>query len=61
MASENFLTSIELVDGTTEGFSLDSLTDNKKLYFVRSTPEGDNGFIYLNGKQYGAPIKGGEF
>lgn len=47
------LNSIEMVDGTKEGFDVESLNDYNKLYFVRTDENREDGFIVMNGKKYG--------
>lgn len=40
------------VDGTVNNFSTDSFEDGY-VYFVRTDSEGDEGYIWFNGKKYG--------
>lgn len=48
------LNGIEMVDGTKEGFDVESLNNNNnKLYFVRTDEDREDGFIVMNGKKYG--------
>lgn len=47
------LKGIELVDGTKDTFDINNLNQLNKLYFVRTSADNDNGFIYFNGKKYG--------
>ena len=56
-----FVSGFELVNGTDPDFSLDNLTDKKKLYFIRTDSEGDSGYIYFNNKCYGKSIDCGEY
>lgn len=43
---------IELVDGTKEGFDVSTLSDNNKLYLIRTDENKDEGYIRMNGKNY---------
>lgn len=43
---------IELVDGTKEGFDESALSDNNKLYLIRTDENKDEGYIRMNGKNY---------
>lgn len=40
------------VDGTAQGFSTDGF-ENGYVYFVRTDANGDDGYIWFNGKKYG--------
>lgn len=40
------------VDGTASGFTTDNFEDGY-IYFVRTTEDGDNGYMWFNGKKYG--------
>lgn len=40
------------VDGTANNFSTESFEDGY-VYFVRTDSEGDEGYIWFNGKKYG--------
>lgn len=39
------------VDGTVPGFTPESF-ENGYLYFVRTSADGEDGYIYFNGKKY---------
>ena len=43
---------IELVDGTKEGFDVNNLNDNNKMYLIRTDENKDEGYIRMNGKNY---------
>ncbi len=40
------------VDGTAQNFSTDDF-ENGYVYFVRTDSNGDEGYIWFNGKKYG--------
>ena len=40
------------VDGTKSGFSTDNF-ENGYVYFVRTSSDGEDGYIWFNGKKYG--------
>ena len=40
------------VDGTANGFSTDNF-ENGYIYFVRTNQNGDEGYLWFNGKKYG--------
>ena len=43
-----------LINGSAAGFNLSGLTDKTVIYFVRTSADnGEDGFIYFNGKKYG--------
>lgn len=46
------LEGIVLVDGTKEDFTTDKLETNK-IHFIRTSPNGDSGYLFINGKKYG--------
>ena len=46
------LEGIVLLDGTKEDFTTNGLETNK-IYFIRTSPNGDSGYIFVNGKKYG--------
>ena len=60
-ANVNVFTGIELVNGTDPNFSLDNLTDKNKAYFIRTSSDGECGYIYFNNKCYGKSIDCGEY
>lgn len=43
---------IELVDGTKVDFDVNALSDNNKLYLIRTDENKDEGYIRMNGKNY---------
>ena len=51
----NTIKGFKFIDGSTEGFSIDSITNYDKctLYFIRTDADGEKGFLYINGKKYG--------
>ena len=49
----NVYRGIKQVDGTAKGFS-SALFENGYLYLVRTSTNGKEGYIYLNGKKYGS-------
>ena len=40
------------VDGTAQNFSTENFEDGY-VYFVRTDEDGDEGYIWFNGKKYG--------
>ena len=40
------------VDGTAQGFSTSSFQDGY-IYFVRTSADGEEGYLWFNGKKYG--------
>lgn len=44
---------IKLINGTSKDFTLDNLTDKSVLYFIRTSNNKDEGYLYFNGKKYG--------
>ena len=44
------------VDGTLPEFTTDSFEDGY-IYFVRTDANGDEGYMYFNGKKYGEDNK----
>lgn len=42
----------KIVDGTVSGFTTDNF-ENGYVYFVRTSDDKEDGYIYLNGKKYG--------
>lgn len=48
----NHLKGLRQINGTKKDFNIASL-ENGYINFVRTSNEKDEGYIYLNGKQYG--------
>ena len=42
----------QLVDGTVSGFTTNSFEEGY-IYFVRTDEDGDQGYLWFNGKKYG--------
>lgn len=40
------------VDGTAQGFSTDNFQTGY-IYFVRTSADGEDGYLWFNGKKYG--------
>lgn len=43
----------KVINGTLSGFDLSGLTDKTVIYFVRTSADKEDGYIYFNGKKYG--------
>lgn len=52
VTSRNF-GGFELIDGTSPDFDIEDLDNLAKVYFVRTDADGEQGYIYFNGKKYG--------
>lgn len=50
--AKNEFKGFKQIDGTVSGFTTESLEDGY-VYFVRTSSNGEEGFVYLNGKKYG--------
>lgn len=44
----------KFIDGSAEGFSVENIDgyDKNTLYFIRTDADGENGYLYINGKKY---------
>ena len=44
----------KFIDGSAEGFSVENIEgyDKNTLYFIRTDADGENGYLYINGKKY---------
>lgn len=40
------------IDGTAQNFSTSGL-ENGYVYFIRTSSDGEDGYMYFNGKKYG--------
>lgn len=43
---------LKQIDGTASGFTTETL-EKGYVYFVRTSNDGDEGYVFLNGKKYG--------
>ena len=43
----------QVINGSADGFNLSGLTDKTVIYFVRTSANKEDGYIYFNGKKYG--------
>ena len=50
--AEKIFKGFRQVDGTAQNFSTDDF-ENGYVYFVRTDSNGDEGYIWFNGKKYG--------
>lgn len=50
------LNGVQLLNGLDPNFSLVGL-DKHTIYFIRTEEDGENGYIYFNGKKYGVGEK----
>lgn len=46
------LNGVQFLDGTSPNFTLNGL-DKYTMYFIRTDEDGEEGYIYFNGKKYG--------
>ena len=55
MALNNLLNGYQLIDGTSDSFSIADIEGYslKTIYFVRTNSDNNDGYIHFNGKDYG--------